>query len=85
MCHNSNNISTHRLFIQCFWELLSVMLLLFSCLEFSTFMRYNVFVWCLVQAEVYMHFLIMRCMTKLFTTSSFPVSQDQALYMCTPS
>lgn len=57
----------------------------FSCLEFSTFMRYNVFVWCLVQAEVCMHFLIMRCMTKLFTTSSFPVSQDQALYMCTPS
>lgn len=57
----------------------------FSCLEFSTFMQYNVFVWCLVQAEVCMHFLIMRCMTKLFTTSSFPVSQDQALYMCTLS
>lgn len=32
ICHNSNNISTHRLFIQCFWELVSVMLLLFFLL-----------------------------------------------------
>lgn len=39
--------------------------------------------WCLILADVYVCFLIRRCMTKLLTIPSFLVSQDQALYMCT--